>query len=89
VVTGGSGQEFRPLRTRRLSVPKMTIVANLQVALEKLRLKLPDSAIAHLTARELGDFEVRQGGDHQAADARTGSHDDLVTALGLAILGGW
>lgn len=33
--TGGTGQDFHAVPTRRLSVPKMTMVANLQVALEK------------------------------------------------------
>jgi hypothetical protein len=85
--TGGTGQDFRPLATRRLSVPKMSMVANLQVALEKRKLGMPNTKIARETARELGDFEIRRVGDREAADARTGSHDDLVTALGLAILG--
>jgi hypothetical protein len=85
--TAGTGQEFRPVPMRRLSVPKMTMVANLQVALEKRKLKMPNTTIARETARELADFEIRQVGDRETADARTGSHDDLVTALGLAILG--
>jgi hypothetical protein len=85
--TGANGQDFRPIQTRRLSVPKMTMVANLQVALEKRKVKLPNTDIARETARELADFEIRRVGDHEAADARIGSHDDLVTALGLAILG--
>jgi hypothetical protein len=52
------------------------------------RIKLPRTAEAEALARELQDYEIRisQDGDDRYGAFRVGSHDDLVTALGLACL---
>jgi hypothetical protein len=49
--------------------------------------KLPDTPQARALTEELRDFEYRLTESASLiAEARTGAHDDLVTALGLATL---
>ena len=52
------------------------------------RIKLPRTAEAEALARELLDYEIRvdQDANDRYGAFRVGSHDDLVTALGLACL---
>jgi hypothetical protein len=70
---------------RRLG--KAYMVSRLQSLLQTERLHLPDTSEARHLARELLDFEIRV--DEHANDLygafKVGSHDDLVTALGLAV----
>jgi hypothetical protein len=55
------------------------------------RLHLPETREARQLGQELRDYEVRI--DEKANDTygafRVGQHDDLVTALGLAVVHRW
>jgi hypothetical protein len=69
-------------------VGKAFLVSRLQALLQTNRIKLPRTAEAETLARELLDFEIRvdQDANDKYGAFRVGSHDDLVTALGLAAL---
>jgi hypothetical protein len=86
VLTGGerySGHWGTP----RMTVSKTWMVARLQVLLQTRRIKLPKTAMARSLASELAEFEIRDvGGSDVFGAFRTGAHDDLVVALGLATL---
>jgi hypothetical protein len=64
---------------------KAWLVSRLQALLQGGRLHLPRTAAAEALGRELMDYEIRI--DANANDTygafKLGSHDDLVTALGL------
>jgi hypothetical protein len=66
---------------------KAFLVSRLQSLLQTGRVHLPRTPEAEVLARELQDYEIRV--DENAHDRygafRVGSHDDLVTALGLAV----
>jgi len=71
-----------------MRVGKAWIVNRLQVSLQNRTIHLPRTPAAELLAQELLDFEIRvdpRGSDTYGA-FRVGTHDDLVTALGLATL---
>jgi hypothetical protein len=78
--------ENRPART--ISLGKALLVSRLQVLLQSRRVHLPRTDEAATLARELLDYEIKV--DERANDTygafRVGSHDDLVSALGLAVL---
>ena len=71
----------------QVSIGKAWLVSRLQVLLQSQRLHLPITAEAQALARELQDYEIKI--DQHANDTygafKVGTHDDLVTALGLAI----
>jgi len=66
---------------------KAWLVSRLQVLLQQGRLHLPRSSEAEVLARELMDYEIRvdQNGSDKYGAFKVGTHDDLVTALGLAV----
>jgi hypothetical protein len=72
---------------REVKLGKAWLVSRLQVLLSAGRLHLPQTAEAEQLARELLDYEIRV--DENANDRygafKVGTHDDLVTALGLAV----
>jgi hypothetical protein len=65
---------------------KAWLVSRLQVLLQQQRIHLPRSRDAEALAKELLDYEIRV--DERANDTygafKVGTHDDLVTAVGLA-----
>ena len=69
------------------SVGKAYLVSRLQALLQTARLQLPITPESTVLARELQDYEIRV--DEDANDKygafKVGTHDDLVTALGLAV----
>jgi hypothetical protein len=71
-----------------VSLGKALLVSRLQVLLQSRRVHLPRTAEAETLARELLDYEIHV--DEHANDRygafRVGSHDDMVTSLGLAVL---
>ncbi len=77
-------EEFK----RTASVGKAFLVSRLQALLQTGRIKLPDTEEARVLARELQDYEIRisEDANMKAGAFRVGTHDDLVTALGLAVL---
>jgi len=70
------------------SVGKAFLVSRLQAMLQSQRLKMPKNTESEALARELMDYEIKV--DNNANDTygafKVGTHDDLVTALGLSIL---
>lgn len=69
-----------------VSLGKACMVSRLQALLGSRRLHLPRTREAGVLTRELLDYELRvDGGGHERSGAiRVGTHDDLVSALGLA-----
>jgi hypothetical protein len=70
----------------RVSLGKSLMVSRLQAMLGSGRLHLPRTQEAGALTRELLNFELRvdQSGHETSGAFRTGTHDDLVCALGLA-----
>jgi len=70
-----------------VSLGKAWLVSRLQALLQTGRILLPHTDEARALARELQDYEIRVS--EQANDTygafKVGTHDDLVTALGLAV----
>jgi hypothetical protein len=66
---------------------KAWLVSRLQALLQTGRLHLPKTAEAAALAQELLDYEIRVSEDanDRYGAFRVGTHDDLVTALGLAV----
>lgn len=62
-------------------------MSRLQALLQTGRIHLPETTEARTLAQELRDYEIRI--DENANDTygafKVGTHDDLVTALGLAV----
>jgi hypothetical protein len=71
----------------KIVLGKALLVSRLQALLQAGRIHLPESSEAHALAQELDDYEIRVSEDaHDKYGAfRVGTHDDLVTALGLAV----
>lgn len=79
--------ETRDGGQRTVSLGKAYLVSRLQALLQSGRLHLPRTAEAEVLTDELLTYEIRV--DENANDRygafRVGTHDDLVTALGLAV----
>jgi len=73
--------------TEKVTLGKALLVSRLQALLQSGRVHLPESSEARALAQELDDFEIRVSEDanDKYGAFRTGTHDDLVTALGLAV----
>jgi hypothetical protein len=71
-----------------LRVGKGHLVSRLQVLLQSNRIKLPDTEETRQLVDELLAFEIRipEDGNERYGAFRVGKHDDLVVALGLAVL---
>lgn len=81
-ITGRPGQ-------REMRVGKAGLVSRLQAVFQTRRLAMPDNhPEAAAMTRELMDYEIKvdPDGDAKFGAFRVGSHDDLVTALGLAVI---
>jgi hypothetical protein len=77
--------------TRRedgLSLGKAYLVSRLQALIQSGRIELPRTRQAEELAEELLDYEIRvdEDGNDKYGAFKVGAHDDLVTALGLAVL---
>lgn len=72
---------------RRITLGKAFLVTRLQTLLQSGRIHLPRTAEAEVLATELLDYEIEVTDDanERYGAFRVGSHDDLVTALGLAV----
>jgi hypothetical protein len=70
------------------SVGKAYLVSRLQALLQTNRLKLPKTPETEALARELKDYEIRidQDANDKYGAFKVGTHDDLVTALGLTVV---
>lgn len=77
----------RTVEQGAVTLGKAWLVSRLQALLQTNRLHLPDTEEARALAKELQDYEIHV--DQNANDTygafKVGTHDDLVTALGLAV----
>jgi len=71
---------------RDLRLGKALMVSRLQVLLQSARIHLPQTTEARALVDELLNYEIRVSEDAHAQFGafKTGTHDDLATALGLA-----
>jgi hypothetical protein len=76
----------RPIEVK---LGKAWLVSRLQALLQGGQLHLPRTEIAALLSKELLDYEIKidQNANDTYGAFRVGSHDDLVTAIGLAVQG--
>jgi hypothetical protein len=81
------GDRRTPQADGTISLGKAWLVSRLQALLQTGRILLPKTMEARTLAQELLDYEIHV--DEKANDTygafKVGSHDDLVTALGLAV----
>jgi len=72
---------------QQVNLGKAYLVSRLQSLLQSGRIHLPRSDEAQVLAQELMDYEIRvdQDANDRYGAFRVGTHDDLVTALGLAV----
>ena len=83
------GNSLNRRHDREWTVGKEHLVKRLQMLFQTARVKLPvDHPEAHAMASELKNYELKSDpdGDLKFGAFRVGTHDDLVTALGLAVL---
>ncbi len=86
VFTAGSRRTEHPGKCK-ITLGKAFLVGRLQALLQNGRLHLPDTHEAQALARELMIYEIRvaETGHARFGAFKPGTHDDLVTALGLAV----
>ncbi len=72
---------------QQVKIGKAYLVSLLQTLLQARRLHLPRTPEAEILAAELRDYEIRvdQDANDRYGAFKVGTHDDLVTALGLAV----
>jgi len=77
----------RTVEADRVTLGKAYLVSRLQALLQGGRLHLPQTAEAQALAKELLDYEIKVSEDanDRYGAFKVGTHDDLVTALGLAV----
>ncbi len=77
----------RLIQDDNIVLGKAWLVSRLQVLLQSGRIHLPRTAEAEVLAKELLDYEIRvsENANDTYGAFKVGSHDDLVTALGLAV----
>jgi hypothetical protein len=77
----------RGVHGQQVSIGKAWLVSQLQALLQSGRILLPRTAEADILARELLAYEIRVSEDanDRYGAFKVGTHDDLVTALGLAV----
>jgi hypothetical protein len=85
----------RKVESSEVKLGKAWLVSRMQALLQSGLLHLPRTAEAEALGKELLDYEIRvtEDANDRYGAFRVGSHDDLVTALGLAtqedLGGGW
>jgi hypothetical protein len=74
-------------KANKVTLGKAWLVSRLQTLLQCNRLHLPRTAESQQLARELHDYEIRvtEDANDRYGAFKVGTHDDLVTALGLAV----
>jgi hypothetical protein len=81
------GDRLTTAENGEIRLGKAFMVSRLQALLQSARLHLPKTTEAERLAKELLDYEIKI--DTNANDLygafKVGTHDDLVTALGLAV----
>lgn len=86
--THGDRYDQNPDDRRLARLGKAYLVSRLQALLQTSRVDLPSTAEARQLAQELQVYEIRidQDANDKYGAFKVGTHDDLVTALGLAVL---
>jgi len=81
------GDKRTEVSRTQVSLGKAYLVSRLQALLQSGRIHLPKTDEAEVLAQELMDYEIRvdQDANDRYGAFRVGTHDDLVTALGLAV----
>jgi hypothetical protein len=81
-----TGSDRATIEDGELRLGKAPMVSRLQVLLQQELIHLPDTAEAEAMRSELANFEIRvnENAHAQFGAFKTGTHDDLVVALGLA-----
>lgn len=71
----------------QVTLGKAYLVSRLQALLQADRVHLPENHEARVLAQELQNYEIQvdQDANDRYGAFRVGTHDDLVTALGLAV----
>ena len=84
---GDRRTEDRNYRSPQVNLGKAYLVSRLQTLLQTDRIHLPRNPETEALAKELLDYEIRvdQNANDRYGAFRVGTHDDLVTALGLAV----
>jgi len=84
---GDRRTETKEGRRRQVSLGKAYLVSRLQTLLQCARLHLPKTREAEVLTEELLNYEIRvtENANDQYGAFKVGTHDDLVTALGLAV----
>lgn len=87
-VLTGSERMDGSVGKRELRLGKLHLVSTLQALLQQGLIGLPNTGEARQLAQELLDFELRVNDNANLITGafRTGTHDDLVVALGLSCL---
>jgi len=82
-----TGTDKATLEGRELRLGKALLVSRLQVLLQGGLIHLPKTPEAEALIQELLNYEIRVSDDAHAEFGafKVGSHDDLATALGLAV----
>ncbi len=77
----------RMVNGMQMSLGKAWLVSHLQALLQTGRILLPKTTEAEVLAKELRDYEITvdQDANDKYGAFKVGTHDDLVTALGLAV----
>lgn len=72
---------------RKVILGKAYLVSRLQVLLQSDRIHFPDGPEFRQLAKELLDYEIRidEDSNDRYGAFKVGTHDDLVTAVGLAV----
>lgn len=83
---GDRRNETREGAKVHISLGKAHMVSQLQALLQSHRLHLPHTREAEALTKELLDYELRvsENANDRYGAFKVGTHDDLVTALGLA-----
>jgi hypothetical protein len=81
-----SGEHLNERSSQIVTIGKGFMVGRLQTLLQAGRLHLPITVEANILVNELKDYEISVTPKATATfNARSGKHDDLVCALGLAV----
>lgn len=89
-VTGGDRVEKLDVWQKEFSIPKAQLIANLQFLFGYKRIHLTPGRDSEELVKELMNFDLKvtDAQNIQYGAFKVGTHDDLVTALGLACLAG-
>jgi hypothetical protein len=87
-ITGGEPRATINALDKEINLPKSYLISRLQILISCGRVHLPrNNRESYAMASELKNFQIKVSDSANAQfGAKTGAHDDLVTALGLACL---